>query len=135
MIYIVKMMDGTELSFPDYVGEKILEAKTDRITWRGTMVNLKSISSITPYNEPENFKELQEPKIYTKFERTKALKSMINGMEKFINENKHSEKSLNILNKMKSALNNDEIGDLEFLKFLLSCISSCWKKWPIHDQF
>jgi len=105
MSYLVKMMDGLEITVPNRVGEAILEAKVDRINWGKTMINLRSISSLIPYNDDENdYLKLSSPKIYNKTERIGTLEQLIKGLEKHIRENEHTIKSIKLLERMKLKL-------------------------------
>jgi len=105
MSYLVKMMDGLEITVPNRVGEAILEAKVDRINWGKTMINLRSISSLIPYNDDEDdYLKLSSPKIYNKTERIGALEQLIKGLEKHIKENEYTTKSIKLLERMKLKL-------------------------------
>jgi len=99
------MMDNTEITVPDNVGEVILQAKTDRVIWGKTMINLRSISSVVPEAE-DIYKDLPllPPKKYTKTERIKALEHLINGLQKFMDENEHTSKSDDLMALMKKRL-------------------------------
>jgi hypothetical protein len=105
MNYKIKMSDKTEFIVPENVGEAILEAKTDRITWNKRMINLKSISSVQPEAE-ELIKplELTTTKIYTKRDRISALEGLTKGLNLFISGGKCSFKSKKLLDKMKLKL-------------------------------
>lgn len=101
MNYLVKMMDNSEIVVPEHIGEAILEAKVERITWNKIMINLRSISSVKPETESNlNYLSLPEPKMFNKKEKIRAINEMIKGLNKFLRENEHTDKSEKLLEKM-----------------------------------
>jgi sulfate adenylyltransferase subunit 1 (EFTu-like GTPase family) len=90
------MLDGREITVPAEVGDNILKAKTEIVTWREGEIVLKDIESIIPYEE-EISNEFQPPKEFIRTEKVDAAKQMLVGFNKFIEENGCSDKTKHLL--------------------------------------
>lgn len=99
---------GEKQIVPEKVGLAILQAKSPKVKFGNELLDLAIVGRCLPLDEyylqspserPEVVSQarLPEPRKYSKVERVRALEQLCVGVKKFINENSHTSKSVNLL--------------------------------------